>query len=98
MPQRPLSYYATPGARAFGILGQIAEDHDEFPGLTMAEYATLPCGRVIEPKTFVHGEHSNGKWDGEPEVQLMLVPPARSTEESRAKPPKVFSWKLWSLP
>jgi len=93
MWQRPLSYYATPGARAFGILGQIAEDHDEFPGLTMAEYATLPCGRVIEPKTFVHGEHSNGKWDGESEVQLMLVLAILYNEDM---PNQCIVWGMWA--
>ncbi len=56
-------------------------DHDEFPGLTMAEYVRLPCGRLLEPKTFVHGEFLNGKWGDTPEVQAFLVlqlPPVRS--------------------
>ena len=54
--QAPLSTYATAGARAFGFLGRIPDDSEEYPGAALAEYAKLPNNRTLEPKTFVFAE------------------------------------------
>ena len=93
MSSRPLSFYATPGASAFGSLGQLPPDHDEFPGLTMAEYVRLPCSRLLEPKTFVHGEFLNNKWGDTPEVQAFLVLAILYHPE---KPEAVIVWGFWA--
>ena len=93
MSSRPLSFYATPGASAFGSLGQLPPDHDEFPGLTMAEYVRLPCSRLLEPKTFVHGEFLNNKWGDTPEVQAFLVLAILYEPE---KPEAVIVWGFWA--
>ena len=68
-----MSYFATPGAEAFGFLGEVPADIDAYGGMTMAEYAILPCGRLLEPLTFTFSEYTNGKWGGAPEVQAFFV-------------------------
>ena len=70
---RPLSYYATPGARAFGSLGIVPDDVDAYGGLTMAECALMPNGRILEPSTFTQAQYKNNKWGDETEVAVFLV-------------------------
>ena len=47
-----MSFYANPGAKAFGFLGEVPDKVDAYGGMTMAEGAFLPNGRVLEPMTF----------------------------------------------
>ena len=61
---RPLSYYATPGARAFGSLGIVPDDVDAYGGLTIGEYALMPNGRILETATFTQAQYSTGTRSG----------------------------------
>ena len=89
---RPLSYYATPGARAFGSLGIVPDDVDAYGGLTMAECALMPNGRILEPSTFTQAQYKNNKWGDETEVAVFLVLAILYLEE---KPDVVVIYGIW---
>ena len=89
---RPLSYYATPGARAFGSLGIVPDDVDAYGGLTMAECALMPNGRILEPSTFTQAQYKNNKWGDETEVAVFLVLAILYLEE---KPDIVVIYGIW---
>jgi len=86
------SYYATPGARAFGSLGIVPDEVDAYGGLNMAECALMPNGRLLEPATFVQSLYSNQKWGDAPEMDTFLVMAILSYEE---KPDVVIIYGVW---
>jgi len=92
LSSKALSYYATPGARAIGSLGTIPNEVDAYGGLTMAERAVMPDGRVLEPKTFTQAQYRNAKWGDEVEMATFLVLAILCFEE---KPDVVIIYGIW---
>ena len=83
MPLTSFSNFATAGVEAFGDLGTVPDDHDEFPGLIMAEFVLLSSGEKLVPPCWIFEHFKNGKKEGKAEVRPICG--ARGTREFRKK-------------